>query len=259
MAGGAASSMLSAAFAGGDGIQIVGAGIQGAVIGGMTAAATAGIMQGIGNIPYNGNHIVGVGGGNFIPNPSMGDLIQHLIPSLTGSAIGSFTSGASGAMLGGTLMNNSMSGFVDSNSANMSSSGKKISTATKYEDIKESFYYIRHSGSSNTKNMRDLFNFPGNDRVQITFENGVYFDYYEDALGIPQNLKFFSPVNGKLFGFRAENTIKENFPGKNNVTRPYAIRIQGYVNGKYPHNLGTIYFPDWDMFFNFAKYVFLGK
>lgn len=258
MAGGAASSMLSAAFAGGDGIQIVGAGIQGAVIGGMTAAATAGIMQGIGNIelPLYGETCRG---GIWNIDPTISKWLASEIPSLTGPAIGSFTSVASGAMLGGTLKNNSMSGFFDSKTANMSSSGNKISTATRYEDLKESFYYIRHSGSSNTKNMRDLFNFPGNDRVQITFENGVYFDYYEDALGIPQNLKFFSPVNGKLFGFRAENTIKENFPGKNNVTRPYAIRIQGYVNGKYPHNLGTIYFPDWDMFFNFAKYVFLGK
>ena len=131
--------------------------------------------------------------------------------------------------------------------------------ATKYSDLKDAFYYIRHAGSSNTKSMVELFDFNGTGLVKQPFSNGVLFNYFEDNLGIPQNLKFFSPARGKVFGFRAQDLIQENFPTNSGEFGPYGIRIQGYVNGRYPSNLGTIYFSDWNTFYNFSKYIFLGE
>jgi len=130
--------------------------------------------------------------------------------------------------------------------------------ATTYGQLKDAFYYIRHTGSSNTKNMTDLFDFNGTGRVRVTFTNGVVFDYFENKLGIPNSLKFFSPQRGKEFGFRAQDLIQENFPAYSGEYGPYGIRILGDVNGRYSR-LGTIYFTNWDAFYNFSKYIFLGE
>jgi len=133
-----------------------------------------------------------------------------------------------------------------------------VLVAKEYDDLQKVFHYIRQAGSSNTIDMTKLFDFPGTNRVKVRFNNGVYFDYFEDNLGIPQGLKFFSPQTGKEFGFSTQNLNQENFPAYSGDYGSYGIRIIGDVYGRYSR-LGTVYFNNWNTFYNFCKYIFLGN
>ena len=134
--------------------------------------------------------------------------------------------------------------------------------AKTYSDLKDVFYYIRHTGSSNTKSMDELFDLEtGTDYpTDKLLNNGVVrFVYYEDKTAVPKTLKYYSPVSGKTFGFRAQDTVQDNFPTSSNITHPYGIRIVGKFGEREPSICGSIYFSDWDTFYNFAKYIYLGK
>jgi len=135
----------------------------------------------------------------------------------------------------------------------------KDGPATNYRELKEVFYYLYKTGSYNTKSMSQLFNFNGKIRGSlrtVIFSNGVKFVYYEDNSAIPKNFKFYSPVSGKLFNFVEQNLAQDKFPIGSKENLPFAIRIQGYFGERYPSNCGTIYFPNWNEFYDFSNFIY---
>lgn len=135
---------------------------------------------------------------------------------------------------------------------------------TKYSDLEKIFREIWTTGSEMDKNMTELFNFDPEyirkkgELYTITYKNGTQFTYFHSKAAIPNSFTYFSPVKGKI-PFLPTNTIKENFPTSPNVPRPYAIRIYGKFGLREPSRLGTIYFSDWEAFYNFSKYIRIGE
>jgi len=104
-----------------------------------------------------------------------------------------------------------------------------------------------------------------NNPVTINWTNRVRFIYHSDVTAIPKKLNYFLPGRQKQIPFIPTNTVKSNFPLNPNSTHPfarthpYAIRIKGYFGKRYPSYMGTIYFPDFEIFYNFSKYVYQGQ
>jgi hypothetical protein len=70
-------------------------------------------------------------------------------------------------------------------------------------------------------------------------------------------------VTGKYFLFITVKLNKETFPEihartKKPVSERYGIRIYGMF-GERESRLGTVYFTDWETFYNWNRYIYLGK